>query len=825
MKKIVILLIVILFALNIFLAFSLNEISENHLYFSDTNNNNKIDKIEIEFNNTITWTLNTDKLFLYSNTWWLSTNKLDNISGNSIFSSYSLSWNTLIINLVEQDNSFTGLIINNTTTSHLRLKTNAWVGISDLSGNEIKLLYTSSFSNYSNLSFKSSIINNNIPNDIINDNTNEPTLNPEIVDENINSWTILDSSWNINTWSTNTLTWNTNTWLIQESNTSTWTSNNSSQIISTGTFIPNFQTKLLFQSPTYFLESDSDSNIFNCDSSKTDCKVNFNLNIDFWSWFVSIPSNYECLFNFWFSGVSLEENKCNPNTITYPIWEYELIYKIQEKSNHLNYIEKKIKIINWWYKEQITTKTVYISSSNTSSAQNSNISNINIETPKIIIQSGLDDSYKCIKEDCSINFNYETKNAKELCLWDFWNWDYEQDSKYKCNPWYVKYKLWDFKIKLKVYESWNESNYKENYLSFTNKLQNITELAKKEIINKNEVPEEKIEKKSNKIIETKSFSWILEFNRVLANNSWVDNNEWIEVKNISNEKFNFNWCEIKNSNKKYSIKDDLFIESNWIYRFYKEETKLSIKNSWGWNLELYCNWNKYDSISWAFDTPEDFIISRDILSAESVEEDEEENAFILNFADWSVKEILKETEDVSPKLLSSTSNLDKELTSSIAVKSIIEVQWKLWENKKMEWNKIICLETDECSVNFDWRSSKWWKDIIYLWDFWNGKTFDKPNPAAYKFVESKNIVSLKIFSDWKTDISYFSVELVSKTPKKEKIETNNKVKEEIKEDFVDNIKEEQVLENKDTNKFIYIAVLVILSFWLLFFVLKKRSLL
>jgi hypothetical protein len=41
-------------AFNIFLAFSLNEISENHLYFSDTNNNNKIDKIEIEFNNTIT---------------------------------------------------------------------------------------------------------------------------------------------------------------------------------------------------------------------------------------------------------------------------------------------------------------------------------------------------------------------------------------------------------------------------------------------------------------------------------------------------------------------------------------------------------------------------------------------------------------------------------------------------------------------------------------------------------------------------------------------------------------------------------------------------
>jgi hypothetical protein len=125
LKKILSFLFIIIFIANNFLVFSLNEIVENHMYFLDTNNNNKIDRLEIEFNNELTGSLNIDKLFLYSDTRGLSSSKLDSVSGNSIFSSSSLSGNILILNLVEQDNSFTGLTINNTTSSHLRIKTNA----------------------------------------------------------------------------------------------------------------------------------------------------------------------------------------------------------------------------------------------------------------------------------------------------------------------------------------------------------------------------------------------------------------------------------------------------------------------------------------------------------------------------------------------------------------------------------------------------------------------------------------------------------------------------------------------------------------------------
>jgi hypothetical protein len=42
-----------------------------------------------------------------------------------------------------------------------------------------------------------------------------------------------------------------------------------------------------------------------------------------------------------------------------------------------------------------------------------------IDTPKIIIQSGLDENNICKKDDCNLNLNYEVKNSKESCLWSF----------------------------------------------------------------------------------------------------------------------------------------------------------------------------------------------------------------------------------------------------------------------------------------------------------------------------------------------------------------------------------------------------------------------
>lgn len=66
------------------------------------------------------------------------------------------------------------------------------------------------------------------------------------------------------------------------------------------------------------------------------------------------------------------------------------------------------------------------------------------------------------------------------------------------------------------------------------------------------------------------------------------------------------------------------------------------------------------------------------------------------------------------------------------VNLVILIQWKLWKNKILAENKLICLKT--CPVNFDWRKSSWaYKELV--WDFWNGEKFVWENPKSVKYKE------------------------------------------------------------------------------------------
>lgn len=821
-KPIVSFLLLLAFTINTFLAFSLNEISENYLYFLDTDNNNKIDRLEIEFSSSLTGILNPDKLFLYSSTGGLSISKLDSVSGTSIFSSYSLSGNILLVNLIEQDNTNTWLQVNNTTSSHLRIKTNAGVWITDLLGNEIKLLYTSSFNNYVNASFKANPILTEESTEIVDDTSYEETINSETIPEtssgNLENTEEVQEEIDVNLDNSGRISNSDSGSILNE----TWTTQNQE--------INNFlyETKILFQSPSYVLELwDDEASIFNCDNSKIDCKVNYNLNIDFWSGFVSVPSTYECFWNFGFSGTIWEEAKCNPNTITYPIWEYETTYRIIEKANPSNYKEKKIIVKNTWYKDNIT-KVVYT----TTTSQNIN-NPISINNPKIIIQSGLDENHNCSKTDCSINLNYETQNSKEACLWTFSGWEYEQESKYKCNPGYVKYPLWNFQVKLRVYELWNESNYKETFLDFTNK-----ELVKEEIeanISSFDNLNTEISNSSEEsdLEDARSFfTGSLEISQVLPNAIWNDDFEWFELKNNWINEINLNWCEIHNllqsSTKKYKFKEDIILEVWDTSKFYKFNTNFAIRNSSGRSLELFCQDEKLDSLSWTFDTPEWFVVNKEILSKniDSIKTLDEDDLFILNYVDWTEKELSKYTEFSLPVYKNVLSfNKDENIIDEI--KSIIEVQWKIWDDKLLSRDKIICKNTDECSVNLDGRSSKW-ENLSFFWDFWNSKFFNKSNPAAYKFKTGKHIISLKVNSAKSEDISYFIVEVLWKESKIKK-EKNEDV--EIEDNTSDFIKVAKA-SNKDSdlqswldNKYLYIWLLILFSFILGAFIIKKRGIL
>lgn len=547
MKKILFILTFIIFSFYI-TTFSINDFKENSLYYTDSDNNWKIDTFFVDFNKELTWSLNLSKIFLYSNSGWLSTSRLDSIAWNTIFSSYSLSWSTLVLNLIEQDNSIKNLIVDNTTSSHLRIKTNAWVWLKDLDWNEIKLLYTSSFLNYTNIFYKEILSENE-------DNSQNQNWNTEI-----KSWTLTET-WNINSssWSENlaeinskhifqnptyllnkdlesleyicdnnevdckinfdlllensgsfieidekkyaclwdfwlwNIAWEENkcnplsitipkgifninykiydknnplsfTWktikisnlekITEDNNENTSESQTWSETENSSSWIENLDinVKNTFQNPTYFIQKEENLSEYNCDTSKTECKANFNLQIDnSWSLSDIDEKNYTCLWDFWLWNHLLDENNCNPWTITFPIWSYNINYKITLKNDNSKIYKKEFTLKNTWYKPIISTQTTYLLNV---------VSNYYIDIPNIEVQSWLDENNNCLKNDCKVNFIYETKDSRQACLWDFWDWKYKSWDEKKCNPPSVTFWTWSHKVLLKVYDEKNSFNYK-----------------------------------------------------------------------------------------------------------------------------------------------------------------------------------------------------------------------------------------------------------------------------------------------------------------------------------------------------------------------------
>ncbi len=522
LKKIIASVLLALFLFKFTFVYSLETINSSFLYYLDKDSNWKIDTLQIVFDKELTWSLDYSKLFLYSNTWWLSTSKLDWV--NNIFSNYSLSWNTLILDILEQDNYLTWLTVNNSTLSHLRLKTNSWVWIKDLSWNEIKLLYWTSFDSYKNVFFKENIV------DTLIETSSWSLSETWILDSQ--SWTLLQ------TW----VLLETNSWILLEN--SSWTSIENQKI----------NTKINFQSPSYLLDKEKDTNIYYCDNSKTDCKVNFNLQMNIWSWFLNISNTkYNCEWNFGIDDYFEEKYKCNPTTIVYPDWNFDVNYIITDILSWEKY-SKNFKIINTWYKEESNTKIIYSTRTETITKEV-----LYIEEPKIEIQSWLDDKNICKKYDCNLNLSYTPKNTKERCKWDFWWWIYDVWGQDKCNPWYIKYGKWNFEIKLKVFESWNETNFKESKLKIEN---NFLSNEMHENINN---------------IETSTWSEIIENNN-------------IEKKDTIKAKIKLQWT--------IWWKDKKLL---WNYLFcYKEECSINLswEDSYSFSWKISYNW---DFWNWLFD--------------------------------------------------------------------------------------------------------------------------------------------------------------------------------------------------------------------------------
>ena len=107
----------------------------------------------------------------------------------------------------------------------------------------------------------------------------------------------------------------------------------------------NFEIKYNFQNPSYLLEKDTIKDKYICDNTKDECKINLDLRDSFDDEY--IEWNFNCEIDFWLSWwINWEEYKCNPNTIIYPVWIFNLQFQIISKIDNTKIFTKNISIEN-----------------------------------------------------------------------------------------------------------------------------------------------------------------------------------------------------------------------------------------------------------------------------------------------------------------------------------------------------------------------------------------------------------------------------------------------------------------------------------------------
>ena len=260
-----------------------------------------------------------------------------------------------------------------------------------------------------------------------------------------------------------------NVWNDMQDQSDTWNSgwSQGDQILDISSF--DFD----FQSPSYILnKEDKNQSEFFCDKSKSECKINFNFEKTFENspdWYSK--SKFYCKIKFWDLSTD-QENKCNPNTVIFPIWDTRIEFEVFSKE--WNVLQ---------FKKEITIKNIESQSSqnwqnwqnwqNNSSAPVSKRKDLSIKTwifkQKIrISQISLNESNWDFVEimclNCDKNFDlwwykiYSSKNFFYFPLKKFWKYDLSEKKsikiflKKKCE-WFDK--IWDFFIKKKNFKSNN----------------------------------------------------------------------------------------------------------------------------------------------------------------------------------------------------------------------------------------------------------------------------------------------------------------------------------------------------------------------------------
>lgn len=471
------------------------------MYYSDNDNNNKIDTLEILYPFTLTWSIHTENIFLFSESWWLWNRKIDTESWYIL--SWSLSWNILILSLREGDKEKITLRINNTTSSDLRLKSSWDLGLRSIGGQTPEWFFlTKSFDEYRKVYKK--IVNN-----------------WDLIVDDLGIWTnsgIASGTGN-----------SSSTGNISETDSSTW-------VLSWST-----NTRIIFpeilptiQSPTNAIFS---WEIFICTTS--DCRINITLESFFSSGFSM--KDFTCLFGT--GEILLSDSDCNPNTVYYHN-SGSLIIEIASKSDPTQKIQKSYsvewKIVSVWWAVVIVQNT-WIPDTGKPIA----IMELDSKWKEYYYQNG-DNNLFCYTFTCSVNFTAENSYDPEWSTLRFL-WIYgPNDISTSKDPGGRKYSFGDHSISLRVIDmsgNYSQIDYRIHVVWPKPKEEKIKS-TKSETKKKITIIPVKKRKKYKKI----KMRFFTPPSVILQWKTWVKIHEWeyvcqAKTKNICTINFSLTWVE------------------------------------------------------------------------------------------------------------------------------------------------------------------------------------------------------------------------------------------------------------------------------------------
>lgn len=561
--------------------------------------------------------------------------------------------------------------------------------------------------------------------------------------EQVETWT---EELEINSWSTEYETWTGDidsvSWSGEIEDSNPWIIDEYSD-----------RFKIIFQNPTYLLDKDMEKETYICDDSQDECKINFNIDdLEL----TTFSSKFYCRVDFGF--ITWEEEKCNPNTVVFWTWTSLVLFQIFQNEDDSLIWEKSLEIVNsslepspiegeemeqWSWSIETWTWDIETSSwnlntwsweifTNTWYTQTGSLETnswtldtwtwevlswviLEIPEPFIEVQSWLNyltwNIWQCSKESCKINLTWESSftwwftQSDYQCLWSFSWWSFSTAwTEEKCNPWYVDYWTWEYEISFKIYEKWNLDNFKESFIE----IYNIIESEEEEEVSLEPSP-------------------LLEEELVKSWDGWTGGwTSYIQEKDI-----------VVQSGLEYK---------NWNYQCMEERCKVNLeykdssKETCLWDFWAWENKEKYKTTcnpGFVYFTSGEHKISLQI------------------FSEW----ILSSTRSLRFK----NTYLDELRQNNNKPVAKITLQWRLAKYKQLTWNKLVCRDVEECSVNSTWDETldENFKDLIFFWDFGNGEIFTWVNPLLIKYKPGKYTISLTVTDIfWEQDKAYFYVEVL-----------------------------------------------------------------